>query len=201
MPGTCHDRGLACPHNPGFYPQCVFRWWWCGPPSFVGVTLYELVFLSNDTLRYYSCRRFDFKSSRPDRSKAGRAEDSFYFHFPDLCSLNIYLLQSISKSVPFNGLKSRADGLIKYTQVPLPQRTPLSKSSRGILQMRSMAIVTTTRYGAVRVTLPYSVPSDGMPCVPVRVQSTLNVYSGYQRHQVNPRQEGHAQSDKSPQNG
>ena len=61
-----------------------------------------------------------------------------------------------------------------------------------------MAIVTTTKYGAVRVTLPYSVPSGGMPCVRVRVQSTSHAYSGYPRHRVNSRQEGHAPSDIPP---
>ena len=45
--------------------------------------------LSKDTLRYYKCRRFDFKSSRPDRSKVGRSEDSFYFHFP-ICDPSLY---------------------------------------------------------------------------------------------------------------
>ena len=64
--------------------------------------------------------------------------------------------------------------------------------------MRSMAIVTTTRHGAVRLTLPYSVLSDGMPCVRVRVQSTSPAYSECPRHRVNPCQEGHAPSDKSP---
>ena len=76
--------------------------------------------------------------------------------------------------------------------------TPLSESSGGILHTRSMSIVTTTRYGAVRVTLPYSVPSDGMPCVRVRVQSTSPAYSEYPRHRVNPCKEGHAPSDKPP---
>ena len=107
-------------------------------------------------------------------------------------------LQSPSKSIPFNGLKSRADGPIRYTKVPLPPGTPLSDSSGGTLHMRSMAIVTTTRYGAVRVTLPYSVPLDGMPCVRVRVQWTSHAYSGHPRHQVNPRHEGKAPSDKPP---
>ena len=64
--------------------------------------------------------------------------------------------------------------------------------------MRSMAIVTTTRHGAVRLTLPYSVLSDGMPCVRVRVQSTSRAYSECTRHRVNPCQEGHAPSDKPP---
>ena len=64
--------------------------------------------------------------------------------------------------------------------------------------MRSMAIVTTTRHGAVRLKLPYSVLSDGMPCVRVRVQSTSPAYSECPRHRVNPCQEGHAPSDKSP---
>ena len=64
--------------------------------------------------------------------------------------------------------------------------------------MRSMAIVTTTIHGAVRLTLPYSVLSDGMLCVRVRVQSTSPAYSECPRHRVNPCQEGHAPSDKPP---
>ena len=67
--------------------------------------------------------------------------------------------------------------------------------------MRSMAIVTTTWYGAVRVTLPYCVPSNGMPCVRFCVHSTAHAYSGYPRHGVHPRQEGHAPSDNDSQNG
>ena len=54
-------------------PECGARRLWCGPPSFVGVTLYELLFVSKDALRCYSCRRFDFKSSRADRNKVGKA--------------------------------------------------------------------------------------------------------------------------------
>ena len=64
--------------------------------------------------------------------------------------------------------------------------------------MRSMAIVTTTRHGAVRLTLPYSVLSAGMPCGRVLVQSTSPAYSECPRHRVNPCQEGHAPSDKPP---
>ena len=64
--------------------------------------------------------------------------------------------------------------------------------------MRSMAIATTTRHGAVRLTLSYSVLSDNMPCVRVRVQSTSPAYSEYPGHRVNPRQEGHALSDEPP---
>ena len=64
--------------------------------------------------------------------------------------------------------------------------------------MRSMAIVTTTRHGAVRLTLPYSVLSDGMPCGRLRVQSTSPAYIECPRHRVNPCQEGHAPSDKPP---
>ena len=64
--------------------------------------------------------------------------------------------------------------------------------------MRSMAIVTTTRHGAVRLTLPYSVLSNGIPCVRVRAQSTSPVYSECPCHRVNPCQEGHAPSDKPP---
>ena len=56
----------------------------------------------------------------------------------------------------------------------------------------------TTKYAAVRVTLPYSVPSDEMPCARVRVQSTSHAYSGYPHHRVNPRQEGHAPIYKPP---
>ena len=64
-----------------------------------------------------------------------------------------------------------------------------------------MAIVTTTKCGAVSVTLPYFVPSNGMPCVRFRVQSTRHAYRRYPRHRVNPRHEGHAPSSNNPQNG
>ena len=64
--------------------------------------------------------------------------------------------------------------------------------------MHLLAIVTTKKYGAVRMTLAYYVPSDGMPCVRVRVKSTWHAYIGYLRHRVNPCQEGHARSDKPP---
>ena len=33
------------------------------------------------------------------------------------------------------------------------------------MRMRSMTIVTTTRHGAVRLKMSYSVLSNGMPCV------------------------------------
>ena len=39
---------------------------------------------------------------------------------PYLLSLTIYSLLSLSTSVPFNGLKSGADGPTRYTQVPWP---------------------------------------------------------------------------------
>ena len=67
--------------------------------------------------------------------------------------------------------------------------------------MRSMAMVTTTKYGAVRATLPYFEVSNGMPCVRFCVHSTPHAYSRFPRHRVNPRQERHAPSDSSPQNG
>ena len=64
--------------------------------------------------------------------------------------------------------------------------------------MRSMAILTTTRHGAVRVILSYSVPSDRILCLRVLVQSTSHAYGEYPRHRVNPRQEVHPPSDKPP---
>ena len=80
-----HVPMLAKSHDRRSHARTTLMW-----TAFVRwVTLYELVFLSKDTLQYYSCRRFDFKSSRPDRSKVGRVSDSVYFHFPYPCPLTI----------------------------------------------------------------------------------------------------------------
>ena len=64
--------------------------------------------------------------------------------------------------------------------------------------MRSMAIVTKIRYGGVKVTLQYDVPSARIPCVLFHRQLTAHACSGCRRHRVNPSHEGHAPSDRNP---